>query len=120
VAEISPVISSARQESRTAEVKIQIDDDVMALKPGLSADIEIVIEEVPDVLVLPTHVILERDRGKYVLVVRDGRMQEQPIRVGASNWDFTQIGTGLQEGEQVIIPGDRAKLGEGQPVQVVE
>jgi hypothetical protein len=58
--------SLARQESRTSEVKIQLDDSSIPLKPGFSADIEIIVQEVPNVLRLPTHVILERERGKYV------------------------------------------------------
>jgi HlyD family secretion protein len=120
VSEISPVISSARQESRTSEVKIQLDDSSIALKPGFSADIEIIVEEISNVLRLPTHVILERARGKYVHIVSDGRVQERPIRVGASNWDFSQIVAGLQEGDRVIIPIDGAKLDDGRPVQVVE
>jgi HlyD family secretion protein len=120
VAEISPVISSARQESRTSEVKIRLEDRSIVLKPGLSADIEIIVEEVPNVLRLPTHVILERERGKYVHVVSDGRAQERPIQIGASNWDFTQIVSGLQEGERVIISADGAKLDDGHPVHVQE
>jgi HlyD family secretion protein len=120
VADISPVISSARQESRTSEVKIQLGDRSIALKPGFSADIEIIVEEVPNVLRLPTHVILDRERGKYVHVMRDGRVQERPIHIGASNWDFTQIASGLQEGERVIISVDGAKLEDGHPVHVQE
>lgn len=120
VAEISPVISSARQESRTSEVNIQLEDRSIVLKPGLSADIEIIVEEVPNVLRLPTHVILERERGKYVHVVSDGRAQERPIQIGASNWDFTQIVSGLHEGERVIVSVDGAKLDDGHPVHVQE
>jgi HlyD family secretion protein len=72
------------------------------------------------VLRLPTHVILERERGKYVHVVSDGRAQERPIQIGASNWDFTQVVSGLQEGERVIISVDGAKLDDGHPVHVQE
>jgi multidrug resistance efflux pump len=43
VAEISPVISSARQESRTSEVKIRLEERSIVLKPGLSADLEIIV-----------------------------------------------------------------------------
>jgi HlyD family secretion protein len=120
VTDISPVISSARQESRTSEVKIRLDDTSVALRPGFSADIEIIVEELPNVLRLPTHVILERERGKHVYVMSDGRVRERTIQVGASNWDFTQIVAGLQEGDRVIIPVDGAKLDDGRPVQVVE
>jgi HlyD family secretion protein len=120
VAEISPIISSPRQESRTSEVKIQLDDSSIPLKPGFSADIEIIVQELPDVLILPTHVILERERGKYVQIVSDGRLQQRPVRVGASNWDFTEVIAGLREGVRVIIPGDGTKLDEGLPVHVVE
>ena len=120
VADISPVISSARQESRTSEVKIQLEDSSIPLKPGFSADIEIIVQEVPNVLMLPTHVILERERGKYVQIVSNGRLQERPVQVGASNWDFTEVTAGLQEGERVIISGDGTKLDAGRPVRVVE
>jgi HlyD family secretion protein len=120
VVEISPVISNARQESRTSEVKIRLDDRSVPLKPGFSADIEIIVQEVPDVLTIPTHVILERERGKYVQIVVDGQLQERPVQVGASNWDFTEIRAGLREGDRVIIPGDGAKLDQGRAVQAVE
>ena len=120
VVEVSPVISTARQESRTSEVKIRLDDSPIALKPGLSADIEIVVQEVPDTLTLPTHVILERERGKYVYVVTNSRAQERSIQVGASNWDFTAITAGLREGERVIVPLEGAKLEDGRAVQVLE
>jgi HlyD family secretion protein len=120
VADLSAVISSARQESRTSEVKIRLADPSIALKPGFSADIEIIVEEVPNVLTLPTHVILERERGKYVQVVSDGRVQERPIRAGVSNWDFTEVAAGLQEGDRVIIPGEGTKLDAGQAVHVLE
>jgi HlyD family secretion protein len=120
VLEISPVISTARRESRTSEVKIRLDDGDMALRAGLSADIEIIVEEVADVLTLPTPVVLERDGGKYVYVVADGRVRERPIRIGASNWDVTEVRGGLREGERVIIPVDGLKLEAGRPVQIVE
>jgi HlyD family secretion protein len=120
VVEVSPVISTARQESRTSEVKIRLDDSPIALKPGLSADIEIVVQEVPDTLTLPTHVILERERGKYVYVVTNARVQERSIQVGASNWDLTAITAGLREGERVIVPLEGAKLEDGRAVQMLE
>jgi HlyD family secretion protein len=120
MADISPVISSARQESRTSEVKIQLEDSSIPLKPGFSADIEIIVQEVPNVLMLPTHVILERERGKYVQIVSDGRLQERPVRIGASNWDFTEVTAGLQEGDRVILSGDGTKLDAGRLVRVAE
>lgn len=116
VAEISPIVSTARQESHTSEVKIQLNERSPLLKAGFSADIEIVVEEVPNVLLLPTHVILERERGKYVYRVSDARVWEHPIRIGASNWDLTEIAAGLSEGDRVVIPVDGIKLANGQRV----
>jgi HlyD family secretion protein len=101
-------------------VKIQLADSTIPLKPEFSADIEIIVQEGLNVLMLPTHVILERERGKYVQIVADGRLQERPIRVGASNWDFTEVTAGLHEGDSVIIPGDGTKRDDGRPVHMVE
>jgi len=120
VREISPIISTARQESRTSEVKIQFDDSALPIKPGFSADIEIIVQEVPDVLTLPTHIILEREQGKYVYVMTAGRVHERPIRIGASNWDITEVTDGLREGDLVVIPVDGMRLEDGRPVQTVE
>ena len=69
---------------------------------------------------LPTHVILEREHGKYVQIVSDGRLQERSVRIGASNWDFTEVTAGLQEGDRVIISGDGTKLNAGRLVRVAE
>jgi len=120
VTEVSPVILTARQESRTAEVKIQFDDRALPLKAGFSADIEIIVERASNVLRLPTHVILERERGKYVYLVTDSRAREVPIRIGASNWDFTEVAGGVREGERVAIPLDGRKLEDGRLVRVLE
>jgi HlyD family secretion protein len=69
---------------------------------------------------LPTHVILERERVKYIQIVSDGRLQERSVRIGASNWDFTEVTAGLQEGDRVIISGDGTKLDAGRLVRVAE
>jgi HlyD family secretion protein len=120
VAEVSSIISTSRHESRTSEVKVQLDDRSTLLKAGFSADLEIVVEEVPNVLLLPTHAILERERGKYVLLVSDARVEERPIQTGSSNWDFTEILAGLREGDRVVLPLDGTRLDPGQRVQVLE
>ncbi|MBI3326946.1 MAG: efflux RND transporter periplasmic adaptor subunit [Nitrospinae bacterium] len=120
VTEVSPVILTARQESRTAEVKIQFDERALPLKAGFSADIEIIVARASNVLRLPTHMILERERGKYVYRVTDSRAREVPIRIGASNWDFTEIAGGIREGERVAIPLDGRKLEDGHLVRVLE
>ena len=113
--------------SRTVRVEIDIlpetgkgDGDPGSRPPlivGMSADIEVILDEAKGVVSVPTLVVLEGEAGKSVYVVEGGRLRLRHIEVGLSNWDRTEIRSGLKEGDLVVIPTDRRKLIEGQAVR---
>jgi len=82
---------------------------------GYSADIEIVHKVKENVLRIPTQHIME---GKKVLVYKaDGKLEERVITTGLANWQYTEILSGLQEGEQIVASLDRAGLKAGLKVR---
>jgi HlyD family secretion protein len=55
---------------------------------------------------VPTEAVLENSR---VLVYResDGTLESRTFKSGISNWHFTEVLSGLKEGERVVVSVDR-------------
>lgn len=140
VLSISPTVSTQESESRTARVKAEIivhapaNGSGAALSSagsraevshgasiliGMSADIEILVDRLENVLRVPTTAILERGDEKHVFVVRGGKLAQQPITIGLGNWEMTEIRSGLSAGELVVLPTDVSLLSAGVEVEVV-
>ena len=82
---------------------------------GYSADIEIIHIARDNVLRIPTQHLME---GKKVLLYKaDGKLEERLVTIGLSNWQFTEITGGLQEGDQIVASLDRAGLKPGVKVK---
>jgi multidrug efflux pump subunit AcrA (membrane-fusion protein) len=118
VFEISPVISAKKLETRTSKVKVKINPGTEGLMPGLSADIEILVGKGQNVLYVPTAVIVEKEGKKIAFVAENGKVERQEIKIGLSNWDYTEILEGLKEGQQIITTLDDPALKEGKPVVI--
>jgi HlyD family secretion protein len=117
--EIFPFISRAMDQNRTSRVKIQLDPGLIAgVVPGMSVNAEILISSRKDVLAAPTASILVRPRGKFVYLVAGGKLKETAVGTGMSNWEWTEITSGLAAGDRVAGPPESVRLTDG--LRVVE
>jgi multidrug efflux pump subunit AcrA (membrane-fusion protein) len=81
------------------------------LRPGMSASAEIIIERVPNTLLIPTRASFDRN-GKPAVYVQVGKNFEvRPIQVGKRNEEDIVVTAGLREGEMVTLesPAEAAK-----------
>jgi len=75
------------------------------LREGLTVTVSILVDERTDVLMVPNSAITRRGGETYVQVVSpDGTTQERVIQTGISDWQYTEVTGGLNEGEQVLVP----------------
>ncbi len=74
------------------------------LREGLTVTVSILVEEKNDVLLVPNGAITRRGMETYVQVVKDGVIEERSIKTGISDWQYTEVTDGLNEGEQVVVP----------------
>ena len=95
----------------TYPVTIRI-DDTDGLRPGMNANAEIVVAEAKNALVVPNAAVV---RGSYVLVTKDSPSAADadtameapegfvyvPVKTGVSDDDYTQIVSGIQEGDTI-------------------
>jgi HlyD family secretion protein len=112
VTRVAPYVLDVKEQNRTVEVEASLDDAAFAatLKPGLSADVTIVLRAKEGVLRFPGYALLE---GDHVLVLRGGRLVRVPVKTGLRNWDFVEVASGLAEGDPVVVSLDRAEVKEG-------
>ena len=74
------------------------------LKPGMSAKVEILVQQLKDVIIVPVTVVSNRQGKKVVFVVADdGSSEERVVTTGAFDDTFVEIKEGLEEGEKVML-----------------
>jgi len=113
VRRVAPYVLDIEKQARTVEVEAEIDEhDGVALLPGYSADVEIIIADRPDVLRVPTRALVE---GRKVYVLESGSVQLTEVKTGLGNWEYTEIVSGLQPGARVVVSIDREGLADGVP-----
>ncbi|MCC6409918.1 MAG: efflux RND transporter periplasmic adaptor subunit [Planctomycetes bacterium] len=105
VVRVAPYVSEAQEQNRTVEVEVELVGDAeelaaLALKPGTSADLDVIVTAHDGVLAIPTVAVLE---GSRVLVFDGERAHERRVRIGLANWDVSEVLDGLAEGERVIV-----------------
>ena len=108
VTEISP-IGVEKDNVTTFEVEVSIANAGKELKANMTANAEIVLEELPDSLLLPEGaVVYDGQRRAFVDVVdpaeRSGH-RRVPVKVGIGNGTRIQVLDGLKEGDKVVLPG---------------
>jgi HlyD family secretion protein len=85
------------------EIAVSLDDQNGAIKPGMTANLDIVTAQVADALKIPSRAIIERDGKKFVSVPDGNATKEVQIETGLSNTTGeTQVISGLKEGDAVI------------------
>ena len=74
------------------------------LREGLTVTVSIIIEEKTDVLLIPNEAITSEGSQSYVQVVTaSGAPEQRAIQTGITDYQVTEVTSGLKEGEQVLI-----------------
>jgi len=115
---ISPAVSGERQEARTFSIRVALEEGKEFVKPGMSADVEVIVARRRDALFVPTQAILEREGKKKVYVVSDARARLTTVKVGENNWNSTEILEGLREGDRVVVTPDLPGLSDGAGLRI--
>lgn len=107
-------VGAGRQLPQTAGSASNVSQPPTAenLLVGYSADVEIVHTTHANVLRIPTQTLLE---GKRVLAYRpaDSVLEERAVTTGLANWEHTEITSGLNEGDQIVLSLDQAGVKAG-------
>jgi multidrug efflux pump subunit AcrA (membrane-fusion protein) len=104
VALVSPALDP---NSTTVEIWVQAANRDLQLRPGMTAQLSIIAQTVPDALVVPASALINASGdGAQVMVIDSKSMvQSRDVKTGIQDGDEVQILSGLKPGEQVVSQG---------------
>ena len=93
-------------------VEVKIQDDVKDLKPGMTADVQIIVDDREDVLQVPVQAIVAVGERyvAWVLTPRGPSVRDD-VKIGKSNDSMIEILSGLEEGDRVVM-NPRSQFGD--------
>jgi HlyD family secretion protein len=95
-------------------VTVEITDADEQVKPGMTAAVNIVVNSLTDVLLVPNRAVRLVDGQRVVYVLRNGQMQAIQITLGASSDTVSEVLSGdLKEGDLIILNPSTSLTGGG-------
>ncbi len=114
VKRVAPYVLDREKQARTVDVEVEfvIQEEAALLLPGYSADVEVVLSVRLDNLRVPSEAVFDVDK---VLVLDDatGLLQEKTFEPGIASWRWTEVLSGLEEGQHFVISLDREGVAPG-------
>jgi multidrug efflux pump subunit AcrA (membrane-fusion protein) len=93
-------------ESRTLEVRIEVNNTDGRLKPGMFADVEITTTILRDIIVIPDSALQTDEDNQIVFVALDGnKFQKRVVKLGMEQRGRAQVIEGLTAGKKIVTEG---------------
>ncbi len=107
VRRIGAYVEDREKQARFVTIELELTDTPRKseLLPGYSADAEIILDSREQVIRVPSEAIME-DSSVLVLNPTDHLIEKRSITKGLSNWRWSEISKGLNEGEHAILNFD--------------
>jgi len=116
VASVGDTIDAA---THTYRVRMRVPNADHRLKAGVFARIDILPREQREVLLVPRGSVRSEAGHTRVLVVRDGRAEAVPVRLGISSGSHAEVLSGLELGSEVIVGESAREIAPGMRVRVI-
>ncbi len=102
--------------SRTVRVRARIPNPNLDLRPGLFANLTLVVGEIEHALMIPEEAVIPEQDRMYVFRVVDGTAHRVEIKLGLRKKGTVQVISGLNPGDTVVRSGHQ-KIRDGASVQ---
>jgi multidrug efflux pump subunit AcrA (membrane-fusion protein) len=86
-------------------VTIGVTGSPAGLYPGASATVSIIVKQLSNVLAVPSAAVHYANGKPAVSELSNGKSVDHPVSVGMTSSGETQITSGLNQGDQVVVPG---------------
>lgn len=113
---IEPMLDS---ETRNVNVVARVKNPDRKFRPGMSANVAVILKEMPDALTIPNEAVFAQGNQSFVYVVKeDSSVAATPVLLGLQTADVTQVVNGLKDG-MVVIKAGHQKLYDGAKVMPI-
>jgi HlyD family secretion protein len=105
---IAPIVV---QNVVTYDVVVKVDNPELKLKPGMTANVSIIVSSKKDVLRIPNAALrfrppemLKAEKGSGAWIIENGKLKRVRVTVGISNGRYTELIQGdIREGQELIV-----------------
>ncbi|WP_448519282.1 efflux RND transporter periplasmic adaptor subunit [Rhodoflexus sp.] len=99
---IEPKVEAA---TRTIQIRALCDNRDREILPGAFASVKIVLNSIPNALLIPTQAIIPEMDNKKVFIVKDGKAMPVMVKTGIRTESKIQVLEGLSIGDTVVTTG---------------
>jgi len=114
-----------RNTRSVGEVVCSVENSSQNLLPNANVNVKIIVRQANNVLVVPRGAVKDEGTRRYLFVVEGGGLgpntsvlHRREVKLGISSPTSVQVVEGVQEGEEVALPGD-VDLADGIQVRAV-
>jgi RND family efflux transporter MFP subunit len=90
-------------DAKVFEVTVEINEKDTLLRPAMTTNNQILIEEIKDVIYIPQESVFVTDSVSYVVVKSTMGLERQKVELGKTNDNYVIILSGLTEGEEILM-----------------
>lgn len=114
VLRIAPTVNA---QTRALRAEVLVDNSSGQLRPGMFAEVTLIIERHENVPVVPRRAITERGGRNVAFVLRGQRVAQVEVALGLGDDEFIEIRNGVNAGDRVVVRGLET-LTDQMPVRV--
>jgi HlyD family secretion protein len=85
------------------QVLCGVDNNDARLLPNINVTVNVSIANKKDILTVAREALHDDDNGRFVYLIKDGRLQRQPVEAGIANNTRIEVTSGLQPGDLVAL-----------------
>lgn len=90
-------------DTKQYEATIRIDAPLDGLRPGLSAQVNICVEQSEAEVQIPCQAVLKHGAKTYCITCKNGRCEAHEVALGPNNGQKVVIRSGIAEGQEVVL-----------------
>lgn len=92
-------------DSRNLLVRAQVAGAHKELLPGAFAEVNLILDQRPDALMVPSQAVVAQARDKKIIVSRAGKAAFVTVKTGVRQAGMLEITEGLQKGDTIAVTG---------------
>ncbi len=83
---------------------VELTDADQAVKPGMTAAVNIVVDQLKDVLLIPNRAVRVQNGQRVVYALRDGQLVSEQVSLGSSSDSMSEVQKGnIQVGDRIVL-----------------
>ncbi|HUM05142.1 MAG TPA: efflux RND transporter periplasmic adaptor subunit [Terriglobales bacterium] len=90
-------------------LQVLLDQTDGRVKPGMSAQLNIVVDKIPNAMTIPAQALFQKSGRSVVYVLHRGKFEEEEVEVKRRSGDQILVGKGLRAGDRVALRDPSAK-----------